>query len=479
MKIKLKTNSKVILGDYLTPIAIYEKLRGEYPNSLLLESSDYHAKENHYSYICCEPIAKFSVEKKHICIQYPNAQENKTLITHPKEVLVAFAEFQKKFEVQKQDYPFVTGGFFGFSSFDAVQYFEDIQITKKIERIPEMLYQLFRFVMVFDHFQDKLFFFEYQSSAQNTGDDFGINHLLNIIENKKIISSCFQAKGKEHSNYSDEQFLEIIKKGIWHCQRGDVFQVVLSRKFFQEFEGDEWNVYRVLRSINPSPYLFYFSYDGFKIFGSSPEAQIIIKGDEAVIYPIAGTFRRSGNDTQDAKLAKELFDNEKENAEHCMLVDLARNDLSKQSQNVQVAIFKEIQYYSHVIHMVSKVVGKIENTNFLQFFADTFPAGTLSGAPKYRAMEIINNLETSNREFYGGAIGFFGFGGEVNHAIIIRTIFSYQGVLHYQAGGGIVCLSNQQSELQEANNKRAALKLAIEKASQDFSRKNNENFSFR
>ena len=467
MKIKLKTHSRIILGDYFTPVAIYEKLRKEYPNSLLLESSDYHAKRNYYSYICCHPIAEFSVEKKQIYTSYPNGQEVKIPIKHSRQVLSALKNFQNTFQVQKQNYPFLVGGFFGFCSYDAVQYFEDITITKKEEKIPEILYHLFRFVMVFDHFQDKIFIFEYQLEYSNSR----IENIISIIRNKKNSTSFFNAKGVELSNYTDDEFLKIIEKGMWHCQRGDVFQVVLSRKFSQKFKGDEWNVYRVLRSINPSPYLFYFSYKNFKIFGSSPEAQIIIKGEEVIIYPIAGTFRRTGNDVQDAKLAKELFDNKKENAEHCMLVDLARNDLSKQSKKVQVETFKEIQYYSHVIHMVSKVVGKVENKNSIQFFADTFPAGTLSGAPKYRAIEIINELEASNREFYGGAIGFFGFHGELNHAIIIRSILSHQNTLYYQAGGGIVCLSDKNSELQEANNKRAVLKLAIEKASQDFSNK--------
>jgi anthranilate synthase component 1 len=467
VKIKLKTNIKSTLADYFTPVAVYEKLRESYPGSLLLESSDYHARENHYSYICCKPIAKFSVEQKQICIQYPQTKIQKIAISDNNGVLPAFEDFRTHFQIQKQNYPFITGGFFGYSSYDAVQYFEDIQITKKIQRIPDMLYQLFQIVIVFDHFQEKLYIFEYQPDQT----DSVIADIFDIIQNKKATTHFFQATAGENSNYTDEQFLEIIEKGIWHCQRGDVFQVVLSRKFSQSFQGDEWNVYRILRSINPSPYLFYFDYGDFKIFGSSPETQIIIKENEIVIYPIAGTFRRTGDDLQDAKLAKELFNNTKESAEHCMLVDLARNDLSKQCLEVKVKIFKEIQYYSHVIHMVSKVVGRAKNTNPVKSFADTFPAGTLSGAPKYRAMEIIDHLEDSNREFYGGAIGFFSFEGEVNHAITIRSILSYQGALHYQAGGGIVCLSDKKSELQEANSKRAALKLAIEQASSFFGKK--------
>ncbi len=473
MKIKLITNTKTILADNLTPVAIYNKLRDEYPNALLLESSDYHSKDDNYSYICCRPIAKFTVAQGYICTQYPKKQEEQTAIKKQKQVVTAFENFCLAFQATKQNYTFTTGGVFGYSTYDAVQNFENLTITKKTQKIPEMLYQFFSIVIVFEHFQEKLHIFEYQIPKQPSI----IKNVLTKIQHKQFTTYPFWTEGVEQSNYTDQQFIKIIEKGIWHCQRGDVFQVVLSRKFYQKFHGDEWNIYRMLRSINPSPYLFYFDYGSFKIFGSSPEAQIIIKKNEAAIYPIAGCFKRSGDDKQDAKLAKQLFDNKKENAEHCMLVDLARNDLSKQGRQVKVVTFKEIQYYSHVIHMVSKVVAKIKNISSIQLFADTFPAGTLSGAPKYKAMQIIDNLETSNREFYGGAIGYLGFKGELNHAIMIRTILSCNGILHYQAGSGIVCLSNKHSELQEANNKKAALKFAIEKANEEFNKNTYENSS--
>ena len=464
MKIQLKVQSKVFLADYFTPTAIYEKLRKDHPNSLLLESSDYHTKENHFSYICINPIAKFLVEKNQIVTQYPDTSEERIKLKDKKQVLTTLKKFFASFQAEKLSYPFITGGFFGYSTYDAVRYFEDIKITKKKETIPEIFYQLFQVVIVFEHFQGKLYLFEYHHKKQKSN----LLDIWNKIQAKQVSASFFKIQGEEKSNYKDEEFLKIIKKGIWHCHRGDVFQVVLSRKFFQKFQGDDWNVYRLLRSINPSPYLFYFSYKDFKIFGSSPEAQIVIKNKEVSIYPIAGTYPRTGNDAKDYKLAKELAENEKENAEHCMLVDLARNDLSKQSNQVRVETFKELQYYSHVIHMVSKVVGKIKNKNSTQFFADTFPAGTLSGAPKYKAMKIIDELEESNREFYGGAIGFFGFNGEVNHAITIRSILSYKNCLYYQAGGGIVFLSNKKRELQEVQNKSGALRTAILQAHKNF-----------
>ena len=396
-KITLIVHKKEILGDALTPVAIYCKLRDEYPNALLLESSDYHSKEYNYSYICCHPIAKFSVYKNNIYIQYPKKEEQKITIQKREDVIESFQNFRLCFILSdlEKTYPFNTGGFFGYSAYDAIRYFEDIKITQKETMIPEILYQLFRIVIIFDHFQDKLYLFEYKIKEQ----DSIIDNVCTKIQYKQFTNYPFISTSEEKSNYTDKEFLQIIQKGIQHCQRGDVFQIVLSRKFFQDFRGDEWNVYRSLRSINPSPYLFYFDYGSFKIFGSSPEAQIVIKKKEAIIYPIAGTFKRTGNDTKDANLAKKLSNDKKETAEHSMLVDLARNDLSKQSKEVKVTVFKEIQYYSHVIHMVSKVVAKIDNINPMQLFADTFPAGTLSGAPKYRAMQLIDSLEESNRGF--------------------------------------------------------------------------------
>ncbi|MBE7179038.1 MAG: anthranilate synthase component I family protein, partial [Mucilaginibacter polytrichastri] len=244
--------------------------------------------------------------------------------------------------------------------------------------------------------------------------------------------------------------------------RGDVFQIVPSRAFSQRFTGDEFNVYRALRSINPSPYLFYFDYGNFKLFGSSPEAQLTINKGEATIYPIAGTFKRTGSDTEDAEIALQLKNDPKESAEHVMLVDLARNDLSRHCDDVEVQAFKEVQFYSHLVHLVSKVSGKLRlGVDSFSVVADTFPAGTLSGAPKYRAMEIIDQNEPHLRSFYSGALGFMGFNGDFNHAIMIRSFLSKENTLNYQAGAGIVTASDPETELQEVNNKIAALRKAL------------------
>jgi anthranilate synthase component I len=337
----------------------------------------------------------------------------------------------------------------------------EINMTEKL--IPDVLYKVYKFVIVVDHFSNELTLFE--SSYEPLDEPSMLEKLEKLIFSNRFSTFSFQSSGKETSNVTDAEFLKMVESGISHCNRGDVFQIVLSRRFTREFKGDEFNVYRALRSVNPSPYLFYFDYGSFKIFGSSPEAQIQIKNGEASIYPIAGTFRRSGNDHEDAVIAARLTSDEKENSEHVMLVDLARNDLSRDSAGVKVEVFKEIQYYSHVIHLVSKVTGKLsEGASPLRLVADTFPAGTLSGAPKHNAMTLINKYENVNRGFYGGAIGFMDFNGDFNHAIMIRTFLSKDNKLICQAGAGVVAKSVPQSELQEVNNKLEALKVAIQMA---------------
>jgi anthranilate synthase component I len=357
---------------------------------------------------------------------------------------------------QQTKYP--ANGLFGYMAYDALRYFEDIDLKITENQIPDIFYSIFRYVIVVDHFSNEMFLFEHLLEDE-TSD---LDTLEQLILSNRIPVYPFQSLQKEEVNIKDEDFIKAIDKAIAHCLRGDVFQMVLSRRFSSAFKGDEFNVYRALRSINPSPYLFYFDFGNFKLFGSSPEAQIKIQGDKASIYPIAGTFRRTGNDEEDAELAKKLSADEKENAEHIMLVDLARNDLSRHADHVQVEVFREIQYYSHVIHLVSTVSGKLKDKqSALSIVADTFPAGTLSGAPKHMAMQLIDSYEPHNRSFYGGAIGFIGFNGSFNHAIMIRTFMSSNNKLSYQAGAGIVAKSQPENELKEVNNKLEALRKAI------------------
>jgi anthranilate synthase component I len=461
MNFQLKTYSKKLLADTTTPVNIYLKLRDAFAGSILLESSDYHGHENSLSFICCDPLATFQVHQEEVQISLPDKKSTKTKINQSGQVTALLNDFKNSFKPDgtvQSKYPH--DGLFGYMAYDAVRYFEQVPIQKKQDGLPDIIYSLFKYVIVVDHFYNELTLFEHVVDGIDT--ESKLDRLEQLINTNRVTTFKFVRTAPEVSNYTDPEFLDIIEKGKQHCYRGDVFQIVLSRRFTAGFKGDEFNVYRSLRSINPSPYLFYFDYGNFKLFGSSPEAQIQIAKGKAHIYPIAGTFRRSGNDQEDAVLAEKLSADVKENAEHVMLVDLARNDLSRNAHEVHVEVFKEIQYYSHVIHLVSKVTGTLTpDSSVIQIAAATFPAGTLSGAPKHKAMTLINQYENVNRGFYGGAIGFIGFDGSFNHAIMIRTFLSRDNALIYQAGAGIVAKSSAQSELQEVNNKLEALRKAV------------------
>ncbi len=374
------------------------------------------------------------------------------------------SDFISSFEITAGEKEMMVDGIFGYSTYDAVQYFEDIRLQSPMpvkEEIPDIRYNFFRFILAINHLTNELLLFE---NIVNGGES-GIDRVTSLLHNRNIATYGFDVSGSESSNLTDADYRKMVVKGKEHCYRGDVFQIVLSRQYFQPFKGDEFNVYRALRSINPSPYLFYFDYGSYRLFGSSPEAQIEVKGGKAYINPIAGTFRRTGNDKEDQELARKLAQDEKENAEHVMLVDLARNDLSRTTDKVTVEEYREIQFYSHVIHMVSRVSGTLPGgASSIRIMAESFPAGTLSGAPKYKAMELIDRYEGKRRGYYGGTIGFIRLNGDINHAIMIRSFLSRDHMLYYQAGAGIVSESTEEGELQEVNNKLAALKSAIEMA---------------
>jgi anthranilate synthase component I len=460
MKVKLKTYTKKLLADTLTPVNIYLKVRDVFAGSILLESSDYHGHENSLSMICCDPIARFEVVHNTIRISYPDRPSESQPITHQNQVVDALETFRLSFQPDKDFNADVPGnGLFGYMAYDAVQYFEDVAITRNEAQLPDIVYALYRYVVVVDHFSNELTLVKHVVDGE---EDRSLDRMERLIFSNRFSTYSFRLVNGETSNLTDQQYMDSVEKGIAHCDRGDVFQIVLSRRFTSTFKGDEFNVYRSLRSINPSPFLFYFDYGNFKLFGSSPEAQLQISNHEANIFPIAGTFRRTGDDQQDAELANRLAADEKENAEHVMLVDLARNDMSRHALDVKVEVFKEIQYYSHVIHLVSKVTGKLtDQSETIKMAAATFPAGTLSGAPKHKALTLINRYENINRGFYGGAIGYLGFNGDFNHAIMIRTFLSKDNELTYQAGAGIVSKSNPENELQEVNNKLGALRKAV------------------
>ena len=463
-KTAIRVEKRKILADIITPVSIYLKVRDIYPNSLLLESSDYHSKENSYSFICMDPIAGFQVHHDEIIVSLPGETPLSEKIGPGVNVVKGLNDFLSSFELDAGDKELLVDGVFGYSTFDAVQYFEDIRFQSPIpekEDIPELRYNFYRFVLAVNHLTNELLLFEHIIK----GGESEIDRVTSLLHNRNIATYGFEISGEEASNLSDDDYRAMVAKGKEHCFRGDVFQIVLSRQFYQVFTGDEFNVYRALRSINPSPYLFYFDYGSYKLFGSSPEAQIIVKGGKAYINPIAGTFRRTGNDREDQELARKLTEDEKENAEHVMLVDLARNDLSRTTRKVRVEEYREIQFYSHVIHMVSKVSGELpKDANTIRILAESFPAGTLSGAPKYKAMELIDTYERKRRGYYGGTLGFLRFNGDINHAIMIRSFLSRDHRLYYQAGAGVVSESTEEGELQEVNDKLAALKSAIEMA---------------
>lgn len=466
--IGLQTEYRELLADTITPVSLYLKLRDRFAGTILLESSDYHGQENSFSFLAFNPIGSFVVQGNSLHVELPGQPPQNRTLAHRNEALAALSEFASAFRPAPTPFRFITNGLFGYMAYDAVQSFEDIGLNpdKPADfQIPEIRYHVYRNVIAIDHFRNALYLFDHQ--PESAPQPSNLPELVSLIGNRNFPTYDFRRTGSEVSNFTDADFLEVLRNGRQHCFRGDVFQIVLSRRFSCPFRGDEFNVYRALRAINPSPYLFYFDFGNYKIFGSSPEAQLVIKGDKAQIYPIAGTFKRSGNDQQDAELARQLFNDPKENAEHVMLVDLARNDLSRHSEGVKVEVYKELQFYSHLIHLVSKVTGTLQpGTLPLQVVADTFPAGTLSGAPKYRAMQLIDQYENVSRSYYGGAIGFIGFNGDFNHAIMIRSFLSHSNTLYYQAGAGVVARSVLESELQEVNNKLAALRKAMEMAEQ-------------
>ena len=462
-KIKLKTVSKKYLADTTTPVSIYMKIRDHFDSSLLLESTDFRSVENCFSFVCMDPIASFEVTGKKIHKKSTDGKMAIEEIKNHDEVPFKMNQFMNQFEVEEPENYKGVNGFFGYMSFEAVQYFDSLEFDKEKRKmdIPELNYKLFRFIIAINHFNDELFILENIPPSESSQ----LEKIEAILSNQSFGQYQFQIEGEETSNITDDEFKEMVKKGKEHCQVGDVFQVVFSRQFQQKFTGDEFNVYRILRSINPSPYLFFFDYGNYKIFGSSPEAQMVIKNDVASVNPIAGTYKRTGNDEEDRMKAQQLLRDPKENAEHMMLVDLARNDLSRHCSKVRVSELMEIQYFSHVIHLVSKVDGNLpEGYNPIEVLGDTFPAGTLSGAPKYKAIELINQYENQNRSFYGGTIGFIGFNGDLNQAITIRSFLAKNNTLYYQAGAGIVSQSDEEHELQEVNNKLGALKQALKKA---------------
>jgi anthranilate synthase component 1 len=450
------------MGDLHTPVSIYLKVRDTFPQSALLESSDFHAKENSISYIALKPIARVEVNRGVSRMLLPDEIEECRELSDNFTISDTLNNFIERFEVEGDENGNI--GLFGYTTFNCVKYTENINIKESKEErndAPDMLYILYKYILVFNHFSDEITLLELQEEDELSN----LNKIESLISQRNFANYNFFTEGEEYSTIEDEEYKKYVRQGVEHCMKGDVFQIVLSRRFVQPFSGDDFKVYRALRSINPSPYLFYFDFGGYRIFGSSPETHCKVVGKKISIDPIAGTTKRTGNYQNDMEGVEFLLNDPKENAEHVMLVDLARNDLSRNAHNVEVEFFKEPQFYSHVIHLVSRVSGILnENANPIKSFFDTFPAGTLSGAPKVKAMQLISEIEHHNRGAYGGCIGFVGLNGDINQAITIRTFVSRNNQLWYQAGAGVVAKSRDEYELNEVNSKLSALHQSIEKA---------------
>jgi anthranilate synthase component 1 len=463
-KISITTIVKKKLSDVHTPVGIYLRLRDRFRDTILLESSDHHAAENSYSFICINAIGGIEIKDKDVVeFKLPLQTPEKILLGGNEELKHLLWNYMQRFQMQSEDAGSAqfAQGLYGYFTFDAVRFFETVSFKAENEaanKIPVARYRFYQYVIAINHHKDEMLLLENKMA----GLESEMEALESLVNSKDVPVYPFRVNSEEASNMTDADYLQMVEKGIGSCYRGDVFQVVLSRRYQQAFTGDEFNVYRALRHINPSPYLFFFDYGDYKLMGSSPEAQLIIRNGQAIVHPIAGTFKRTGNEDVDRKKAEELLKDPKENAEHVMLVDLARNDLSTVCSDVRVSRYKKLEYFSHVIHLVSEVIGDVpENSNPFEVLFKTFPAGTLSGAPKYRALQLINEYEPTGRSFYGGAIGFVGFNGSCNHAIMIRTLLSKDNNLFLQAGAGIVAASRPENELQEVNHKLEALKKAI------------------
>jgi anthranilate synthase component 1 len=463
MNYNFHTNTKKILSDLHTPVSTYLKVRDAFPQSALLESSDFHANENVTSYIGLEPIASVDVNRGLCTMKLPDGNKEIRPLSASFTISDALSSFLRKINVKGEQSD--ACGLFGYTTFNCVKYTENIPVRESRDErsdAPDMLYILYRYMLIFDHFKNEITIVE----LLGDGEESRLSRVEMLMNVRNFALYNFFLEDKEYSTITDEEFKADVRRGVQHCLKGDVFQIVLSRRFVQRFLGDDFKVYRALRSINPSPYLFYFDFGGYRIFGSSPETHCKIKGSRISIDPIAGTTRRTGNYKEDMKAMEFLMNDPKENTEHVMLVELAGDDLSRNAHDVKVDFYKEPQFYSHVIHLVSRVSGMLdEGTDPIKAFFDTFPAGTVSGAPKVPAMQLIAEIEKHNRGAYGGCIGFIGLNGDLNQAITIRTFVSRNNELWYQAGAGIVAQSNDEYELQEVNSKLHALKKAIDKAS--------------
>lgn len=460
-KIKYTTQHIKISADHLTPVLIYQRVKEIYPCSSLLESFEQRNHQQHYSYIAFDRLGHFQYENGKITTRIAKNIFSKEI--HPSEIISELDQQLNNISFSAFEFPFSTGGFLGYLSYDAAIAHHELSEGLNSE-IPLFKYQFYKYFLVFDHFRDEVHLFENLLEEESC-----IDEITHFIQNGKTSENLFNLNGDEIADMGNEEFISLAKNAKNHCARGDVFQLVLSRKFEQKFKGDDFAIYRELRRLNPSPYLFYFDFGNFHLFGSSPEAQLILKKNIAKVNPIAGTYKKTGDSIHDNQQKENLLKDEKEIAEHMMLVDLARNDLNKTGLGAKVIKFREIEEYSHVFHLVSEIETEIKkDVNKMEIVFNTYPAGTLTGAPKHKAMQLIQQYEKSNREFYGGCIGIIDSNKNFNHAITIRSILSKNNTLTYRAGAGITIQSDEKNELEEINNKLNALRTAIQNVNNNY-----------
>lgn len=466
--VRIQTFHQEFLADMDTPVSTFYKLNGQ-ANSFLLESMEGDGRSGRYSIIGLKPMLLFKRFSTHTEIQLPDGSEKIALQGNPFDHLRQLLN-QIQFD---REAPFECGLLCGYLSYDSIRYIERIpaRATDDLE-LPEMLLVLPSEVVIFDNFTHTQKLIVHLEAEENSPDltqraEKRLNDMLQQLSRRtpqiKRLKRETRANGAT-VNISKPDYLQSVAKAKAYIRNGDIFQVVLSRRFQKPISCAAFDIYRMLHLINPSPYMFYLNFAEAKIIGSSPETLVKFDGKRVTVRPIAGTRRRGRNRQEDREIAKELLSDEKELAEHVMLVDLGRNDIGRIARygSVRLESYQQVENYSHVMHIVSEVSGELRpELDAIDAFKAGFPAGTVSGTPKIRAMEIIDELEKTRRGPYAGAIGYFDFQGRMDTCITIRTMLVKDKTAFWQAGGGIVADSVPENEFEETENKARALHKAL------------------
>ncbi len=459
-------------ADLLTPVSAFFQLRQEATSPFLLESVEGGEKMARYSFLGRNPYLTVTAHGRETRLEF--ADQNVADSTVQQDIFTVLADLMSRYtEICPPGLPRLTGGAVGYFSYDCIRLIERLPNAPTDDlSVPDAIWCFYDTIAAFDHVKHQLVlmasaFIRPEENERSVYD--AAMAKLDALEatfsrSISLGSDPVQLVGSVESNVSPENFEASVRRAKDFIHEGDIFQVVLSQRFASQFSGDPFNLYRALRQVNPSPYLFYLDFDSFKLVGSSPEVLVRVENGRAELLPIAGTRPRSEDPVIDRELEAELLNDPKERSEHLMLVDLGRNDLGRISKygTVNVEKYAFIERYSHVMHIVSAISGELnESENALDVFKACFPAGTVSGAPKVRAMEIIDELETSRRGVYAGAVGYLDFRGNMDTCITIRTMLVKDDRVFIQAGAGIVADSDPSAEYEETRNKAKALHRAM------------------